>query len=70
MYQRVIRKDVPVRNMKWYVEFRMTYPIFVELCDVLRPYIEHKDTNCRPTLSAEKVVAIIQKKIGIWLEQS
>lgn len=71
MYQKMFRDDVIVHDMEWYADFCMTYPTFMKLCDVLRPYIEYKDTNYRPILSVEKVVALVLKKLAFgWSDRN
>ena len=33
--------------MKCKMKYRIKYSLFVKLCDLLKPYIEHQDTNYR-----------------------
>jgi len=47
---RVIHKDVwnfdsEVRDGLWIKEYRMTYTSFLNLVEILRPYVEHETTN-------------------------
>lgn len=65
MYQRVFKQDVTLHDMEWYVNFHVTYLTFVKLCDVLRPYTKHRDTNYKPSLSIEKVVSLVLKKLAL-----
>ena len=67
----MFRDDVIVRDREWYADFCMIYLTFIKLCDVLRPYIEHKDTHYRPTLSVEKVVALVLKRLAFgWSDRN
>ena len=46
----------------WFRDFRMKYNTFVKLCDLLKPYIEHQDTNYRDDVPVQKVVVMVLHK--------
>jgi len=50
MYQKVYLLDNQMRDEVWFRDFRMKYNTFVKLCDLLKPYIEHQDTNYRDVI--------------------
>jgi hypothetical protein len=50
MYQKNYLLDNQMRDEVWFRDFRMKYNTFVKLCDLLKPYIEHQDTNYRDVI--------------------
>jgi hypothetical protein len=46
----------------------MKYNIFVKLCDILKPYIEHQDTNYRDAVSVQKAIAMVLHKLAYGLK--
>jgi DDE superfamily endonuclease len=46
------------RDREYVEEFRMSYPTFNHLCELLEPYLERQDTPMRPAISVKKRVAI------------
>ena len=51
-----------MRDEIWFEDFRMKYNTFVKLCDLLKPYIEHQDTNYNVVVPVQKAVAMILHK--------
>ena len=45
MYQKNYLLDNEMRDEVWFKYFCMKYSTFVKLCNLLKPYIEHQDTN-------------------------
>ena len=50
------------RDILWIRDTRMKYATFLELVEVLRPYIQHQHTRYREALSVTKAVAIVIHK--------
>ena len=53
-----------MRDEVWFMDFRMKYNTFVKLCDLLKPYIEHRDTNYRDAIPVQKAVAMVLHKLA------
>ena len=51
-----------MRDEVWFRNFRMKYNTFVKFCDLLKPYIEHQDTNYREVVPVQKAVAMVLHK--------
>ena len=64
MYQKVYLLDNEMRDEVWFRDFRMKYSTFVTLCDLLKPYIEHQDTNYRDAVPVQKAVAMVLHKLA------
>jgi hypothetical protein len=60
-----------VRDRLWIHDFRMKHATFLELVEVLRPYIQHQHTRYREPLPVTKPVAMVlhnywQKVLKMW----
>ena len=53
-----------VRDRLWYREYRMKYPTFLKLCDLLRPYIQKLVTRFRQPVEVERAVAMVLHKLA------
>jgi hypothetical protein len=56
-----------MRDQEWFKDFCMIYNTFVKLCDILKPYIEHQDTNYRDAVHVHKAVAMVLRKLAYGL---
>ena len=55
----------PLQRDKEYIsEFRMSYHTFAELCDLLRPHIERKNTRFREAIPVEKRVVVALHRLA------
>jgi hypothetical protein len=45
----------------------MKYNTFVKLCDILKPYIQHQDTNYRDAVPIQKAIAMVLHKLAYGL---
>ena len=64
MYQKVYLLDDQMRDELWFRYFRMKYSTFVKFCDILKPYIEHQDTNYQDVVPVQKAVAMVLHKLA------
>ena len=62
MYQRNYLLDNQMRDEVWFRDFCMKYSVFVQFCDLLKPYIEYQDTNYRDVVPVLKAVAMVLHK--------
>ena len=71
IYNNVYNMNEGVRDRLWIRDFRMKYATFLELVEVLRPYIQHQHTRYREPLPVTKPVAMVlhnywQKVLKMW----
>ena len=64
MYQKHYLLDNQMRDEVWFRDFRMKYSTFVKFCDLLKPYIEHQDTNYRNVVPVQKAVPMVLHKLA------
>jgi hypothetical protein len=64
MYQKVNLLDYEMRDEVWFRNFCMKYSTSVKLCDLLKPYIEHQDTNFRDVVLIQKAVVMVLHKLA------
>ena len=63
MYNNVYNMNEGVRDTLWICDFRMKYATFLELVEVLRPYIQHQHTRYKEAFPLTKELAIILHKL-------
>ena len=64
MYNNAYNMSKGVRDRLWICDFRMKYATFLELVEVLRPYIQHQHTRYREALPVTKAIAMVLHKLA------
>ena len=64
MYNNVYNMNEGERDRLWIRDFRMKYATFLELVEVLRPYIQHQHTRYIEALPVTKAAAMVLYKLA------
>ena len=68
MYNNVYNMNEDVEDRLWIHNFQMKYATFLELVEVLRPYIQHQHTRYIEALLVTKAIAMVLHKLAKCLD--
>lgn len=60
----MVVQDAKLCDNKFYVDFCITCTTYEKLCDILKPYMEHKNSNYKRTSSIQKAIASVFWKLA------